>query len=293
MFHIEYPRSRWEEPGYTIAENTSSPPIRWADITTVVIHYPGHNTFAHPVSPSEMITHTRQSQRYYTDIKGYSLGYQWLVSLGGDIIQSRGFDYANAANAPANSYSVSIQIHCEGVGDDADEASPAQVASVNQIIAEATRRAGRPLTVVGHRDAKPTSCPGAKIYRQIQAGVFRPDDTPPSEDAQMKPLEVPRRAYDSRIGKGGPGPFAAGETRRIELGAITAAFVHLTAVGDGTTGYLTISGSPSPSPASILNFDADRITSDGAPIGCPTGAIWVTAHEASVDVIVDVFAETR
>jgi len=143
-----------------------------------VIHYPGFARFAHPASPSEVITHTRQEQRYYADGKGYSLGYQWLVTIDGDIIQSRGFDWANAANSPANGWSISIQLHCEGVGDDADEASPAQVAAVNQIIAEATRRAGRPLTVVGHRDTKPTSCPGAGIYRQIQAGVFRPDDTP-------------------------------------------------------------------------------------------------------------------
>lgn len=119
----------------------------------------------------------------------------------------------------------------------------------------------------------------------------RPDPVAnyPIPEDDMTPLDVPRRAYDSR--KAGS-KLQPGQTRTIDIGA-PSAFVHLTAVQSDGTGYLTISGTDVKSTASIVNYDTDRTESDGAPIGLPDGKLRVTAHGAAAHVIVDVFAEGR
>lgn len=121
----------------------------------------------------------------------------------------------------------------------------------------------------------------------IAAGSPDPVANYPIPEDDMTPLDVPRRAYDSR--KTGS-KLQPGQTLTVDIGA-PSAFVHLTAVQTDGVGYLTISGTDVKSTASIVNFDADRTESDGAPIGLPDGRLRVTAHGAAAHVIVDVFAE--
>lgn len=111
--------------------------------------------------------------------------------------------------------------------------------------------------------------------------------TTPTED-DMTPLAVPRRVYDSRA-EGAK--VAAGQTIVVDIGA-RAAFVHVTAAASDGDGWLSISGTDQVSPASIVNFDADRVESDGAPIALPDGKLRVTAHRSASHVVVDVFAES-
>lgn len=139
--------------------------------------------------------------------------------------------------------------------------------------------------------------------RWVIAG--RPDLQPeyPIPGDDMKPLVVPERAYDSRpqfqsdvtpallvANKSLPlGPFRAGETRRVVVGMCQSAHVHVTVVGT-KPGYVTISGSTTQSKASLANVDQDGVVSTGAPIATPDGAVYVTAPQGGVDVVVDVYA---
>lgn len=118
----------------------------------------------------------------------------------------------------------------------------------------------------------------------VNAGRLDPPRWKPEED-DMVPLPIPERVYDSRE-KGGL--FAAGETRKIPVGMCRSAFVHVTAIST-LPGYVSISGTDAPSPASLVNLDADGIASGGAPIGLPDGHVRVQAS-AACHIVVDVFA---
>lgn len=135
------------------------------------------------------------------------------------------------------------------------------------------------------------------------AGSPDPKTDYPIPGEEMKPLIVPERAYDSRpaeqggvteglliANKGLPlGPFRVGETRRIVVGMCQSAHVHLTVIGT-KPGFVTISGSTTKSTASLANVDQDGVAAAGAPIATPEGAIFVTAPQGGVDVVVDVYA---
>lgn len=139
--------------------------------------------------------------------------------------------------------------------------------------------------------------------RWVAAGSLDPQTDYPIPGDDMKPLTVPERAYDSRPGEQGAvtpgllvankslplGPFKAGETRRVVVGMCKSAHVHVTVIGT-KPGYVTISGSTTQSKASLANVDQDGVVSTGAPIATPDGAVYVTAPQGGVDVVVDVYA---
>ena len=127
---------------------------------------------------------------------------------------------------------------------------------------------------------QPIEIPNA---RRSYGGEFENVKLP--EEDPMTPLDVPDRVYDSRT-KGGQ--FKAGEVRKIPVGMCRMAHVHITAVGM-TPGWVSISGTDTPSESSLLNFDADGVMSAGAPIGLPDGHVRVKCS-APADIIVDVFA---
>lgn len=181
-------RSDWEEPGYRIADHTNSPPVDWSMVTNVTIHYPGGGTY--PAGDRVWAAnYVRSMQRSYVNSRGYSLGYNEVVTQSGIVVEARGAGTRCAANGTteANVTSYAIQIAATGLGDDADPASPAAIAAVRERVAWAQRQAGRKLAITGHRQHKATSCPGEAIYRQVLNGVFDvpyPTDPtpPPSED---------------------------------------------------------------------------------------------------------------
>ena len=187
-------RAGWEEPGWTVAEHTSSPPLDWDQIRNVCIHYPGDPSIPESPSRANFISYIQNTQRYYVTSRGYSIGYNAKV-WDGMSAEIRGDTFRCAANGntAVNQDSFAVQVRAEGLNADADPASAAEIEVVRDIIAWCERQAGRTLDIIGHRDVRSTGCPGDAIYNQIQAGVFRPvvkepamalklfklDDTPP------------------------------------------------------------------------------------------------------------------
>ena len=71
-------RRVWEQSGFTAAGHTSSPPVAQGMIDDVVIHYPGHDGVGNDTARD-----LANSQRYYCEQRGYSLGYNAVVDRAG------------------------------------------------------------------------------------------------------------------------------------------------------------------------------------------------------------------
>lgn len=162
-------RDRWEEPGYRVADHTTSPPVDFDALDTIVVHYPGGR-----VTVTDPVHYVRAVQRSYVSVRRYSIGYNVGVWLDGTEIELRGDAFRNAGNAVAgddgatNRRTLSIFVIVDGQAP----AAGVQVQTVRRIVDRVQRRVGRPLAVVGHGELEPTACPGAGISAQLTAGMF-------------------------------------------------------------------------------------------------------------------------
>jgi hypothetical protein len=194
VFAFDHPRSEWVPPAPPI----TGPALDWSKIRYIGIHYtaaddlidgdPGENW-------DRLDDYLRNIQTSYINspTRGYSIGYNAAVDARGETWELRGFDIRCAANSPGslNAQTVAILQLVDG----ADPASPAAVKATQAVIAEAQRRAGRPLTILGHRDlpgAIATACPGVGLRTQVTAGVFTPTDepSPPTLTPRSRPMWV-------------------------------------------------------------------------------------------------------
>ena len=266
-------RSVWEQPGFTVAEHTTSPPVAPAMIDAVVVHYVGASVTSDPV------TWLRNNQRYYATNRGYSLGYNGVVDRDGIMWQVRGLEFRNAANKGANNTSVSLLQLVSG--DTA--ANGVQVARTRRFVSDVQRWCGHPLTVLGHRDVGATACPGDAIYNQITTGEFDPSA---DKDLTMKIVSPPRRVYDSREDDN---PLPAQTVRAIPVGQESGAvFVNLTVTQQNASGYLTAWGAGAMPDVSNLNYGVkDICNTSWVPV--VDGHINVWSYSAT-HVLVDVQA---
>jgi len=267
-------RSVWEQPGFTIAEHTTSPPVAPAMIDAVVVHYPGHDGVG-----DDTARDLANSQRYYAENRGYSLGYNAVVDRAGVLWQVRGLEYRNAANKGANNTSVSVQLRVN-----LDEpGSAAAVTRVRRFVSDMERWCGHPLKVLGHRDVGATACPGDAIYNQITTGEFDPSA---DKDLTMKIVSPPRRVYDSREDDN---PLPAQTVRAIPVGQESGAvFVNLTVTQQNASGYLTAWGAGAMPDVSNLNYGVkDICNTSWVPV--VDGHINVWSYSAT-HVLVDVQA---
>ena len=267
-------RAVWEQSGFTVAEHTTSPPVAPAMIDSVVVHYPGHDGVG-----DDTARDLANSQRYYAENRGYSLGYNAVVDRAGVLWQVRGLEFRNAANKGANNTSVSVQMRVN-----LDEPGSAEaVTRVRRFVADMERWCGHPLTVLGHRDVGATACPGDAIYNQITTGEF---DTSADKDLTMKIVSPPRRVYDSREDDN---PLPAQTVRAIPVGQESGAvFVNLTVTQQNASGYLTAWGAGAMPDVSNLNYGVkDICNTSWVPV--VDGHINVWSYSAT-HVLVDVQA---
>ena len=172
---VVHERSEWEEPGYEVTG-----PDLPLEIDFIIVHYPGAD-FGAGLSNTEAIV--QAGQRDWTDNRGYSLGYNWIVGRAGltDIWEIRGFDYKNAANGPVdppnpdlgtngNDHSVSVEFITNVDG----ELSPEQI-EAGPVVANWIRDSlGRPLEAQPHSWVKPTACPGDPMRQLLDEGWLDP-----------------------------------------------------------------------------------------------------------------------
>jgi hypothetical protein len=160
-----HPRSEWEAPGQRVTG-----PSPTGQESAWVIHYAGAGT-----TPTEaaMPAYLRGQQNYSLTQNGYSLPYNYAVTIDGSQWELRGRDIRNAANKGSkppydqsnyNAYSQSILV---AWGDQQGPLPATAVAAINAIIAT---RPGR--QIQGHQDVEWTECPGAGTLAQINDGTI-------------------------------------------------------------------------------------------------------------------------
>jgi hypothetical protein len=134
-----------------------------------------------------MRTKIANMNAYYQRSRGYSLGYNYIISRDGVCWEVRGLDFGNAANTKRNSTSISVQFDVNGQ----DAATPAQVSRFNQFVRDARKEFGKELDVIGHFQVKPTGCPGEGIKKQLAAGLLNGKDVNPLSAAPASNKPVP------------------------------------------------------------------------------------------------------
>ena len=242
----DYGREAWVWSGYPIV----GPEPRWHSLVTPVAHHSGAETI-----PADSSSWLRAMQRDWTDRKGYSLGYGWLIEQGGDSYEIRGADYRNASNAGAgndnaNDWSTSFLFGTRSPGEPASDAA---IATANRLwhTRVVPRCWNEPTGWIGHTEIDATACPGHGNIARLAAGDF--DTQPPTTGGPMQYLNPARRILDSRL----LGDKPQGQrtiTVPPEIPATEAIMLTLTAVEPDGNGYVTVwSQGPRPD-ASHLNY---------------------------------------
>jgi hypothetical protein len=180
------PRSSWQDPAMPVRQPGQAA-LQMSRIRMFVAHYTAAQTV-----PTDTASYLRAIQRDYLVNRGYSIGYNFAVDRTGQAWECRGWDIQAAANRGYNDQTITVLCLVnwqDAMGD------PPMAVTFRNIGAEANRRTGRTLTVVGHNDIGATRCPGDGITAQLAAGALTPGTgpapTPPPPDPQPEPEPIP------------------------------------------------------------------------------------------------------
>lgn len=278
MSWVDRQRSAWEESEYRIADHTTSREMDWSRVQNIVIHYTGAQTVNRDTAKL-----LQDSQRYYVNNRGYSLGYSVAVDQDGVSWEIRGTDFIPAANKNYNGVTWVIQV----LVDWQDGCNRKMVETVRDLVWFARRKIGRDVPVIGHRDIGSTRCPGDGVYIQVQNKVFEPQTQKPLKEFEMQLVNPPVRAYDSRKGDGS---FADEETRSVQTGYQGAVFVNVTVVGANGDGFVTVWGDGARPDVSNVNYaTGDTIANSAWVPVANDGTIQVYCYRGC-DILIDVQA---
>lgn len=110
----------------------------------------------------------REIQRYHQQTKGwYDIAYSFLVSSDGTVFEGRGWERQGGHTKGHNSSSVGVAY----LGDGRQPVPEAALRSIRLLCEEADAVFDRQLQRLGHRDVGATACPGAQLYRWLEAGM--------------------------------------------------------------------------------------------------------------------------
>ncbi|XP_063228358.1 peptidoglycan-recognition protein 2-like [Bacillus rossius redtenbacheri] len=142
-------------------------PLAVSPAPFVVIHHGGTRTYC--TTQAECSRVTRGYQNYHMDTQGWAdIGYNFLVGEDGRVYEARGWDRTGAHAPPFNNQSVGICV----IGDFSDRLpNEAAMRALQQLVwcgvqkGELSAQYG----LLGHRQARPTLCPGDALYRAVAA----------------------------------------------------------------------------------------------------------------------------
>jgi hypothetical protein len=143
----------------------------------------------HSAGPADQSIRAIQDHHIETR-KMLDIGYNMLVrGTTGQIYIGRGWDMVGAHATGHNTIAYGVCV----IGT--DTISAAAKDSLRWLFAEAVRRSGHPLKILGHRDVARTACPGDGIHRWLQSGdLQRPRPAP----RLLRLLDPPLRGPDVR-----------------------------------------------------------------------------------------------
>lgn len=145
----------------------------------VTVHYEGEG-WSWPWDHSTCDNKVRAMQDYHMDVRGWSdIAYNYLGCPHNYLFEGRGYDRRSSANGDTYPNSVSFAIQAMW-GDKAGARVPDNLKrSVRYGIDLLRSKGGASNKLLGHRDWKPTSCPGDELYAWVQQGCPLPYTAPP------------------------------------------------------------------------------------------------------------------
>lgn len=170
------------------------------------IHYEGPKvgTFPHASCASKV----RGIQAFHMDGRGWAdIAYTAVVCPHGYVFEGRWIGARTGANGtnPGNDAAYAV-MGLMGQGDPLPAAMVEAIAETTAFLRDNGRAGPR---VNGHRDWKPTACPGEPLYAEVRAGRFtgsRPpkptNPNPPTEEQELMAVadEIKREIEDSKNG---------------------------------------------------------------------------------------------
>jgi hypothetical protein len=108
----------------------------------------------------------REVEKIHLNNGWAGVGYNFMVDQNGVIYEGRGWNRVGAHCPNHNRSGLGVYVALGG------DQSPSEAAkrAVLALYQEAVKKAGHPLTKMGHRDGKQTQCPGDKLYAWVKAG---------------------------------------------------------------------------------------------------------------------------
>lgn len=138
----------------------------------VAIHYMGGEGKATPSSHAKCAGIVQGIQRGHINDRGWiDVAYSFLVCVHGYVFEGRGLHKRTAANRSPignqNFYAV-----C-GLVNDLDDLTPELIQGIKDACQYLRTKGSAGDQIIGHRNLVSTSCPGKKLYKEVQKGTFK------------------------------------------------------------------------------------------------------------------------
>lgn len=136
----------------------------------LVIHYDSTDQGLASKPLSASLDYWRRTRAFHTGpSRGWDdIGYSFLATAQGYIVEGRGLYKAQAAQPGGNTSHYSVTL----ATGPTDTITPEQIDAVRWLRQWLMEDHGNAGTVLGHRDFISTSCPGARAYALVEDGTF-------------------------------------------------------------------------------------------------------------------------
>lgn len=129
----------------------------WSQRSEFIVHY----------SEGPKTQTVRAIQDFHMDGNGWSdIGYNFLVDYKGRIYEGRGWLTVGAHAPGHNTSGIGVCM----IGRNGDD-TPAAKRAIRWLYDQASKKAGRKLTMLGHKDVYATSCPGTRLHAWVRRGM--------------------------------------------------------------------------------------------------------------------------
>lgn len=141
----------------------------------------GHYSLGEELGRPDTAEWVRQIQAFHMGPqRGWAdIGYNFLIDVYGNVFEGRGWNYAGAHCPGFNTRGIGVCF----LGDDdpgVNDVSDAAKTSFKLLYQQAEKITPKHLQVLGHRDGKPTGCPGDELYAWLKGGMHLDAYVPPA-----------------------------------------------------------------------------------------------------------------
>lgn len=175
------------------------------DHPSVTFHYVGGG-WEFPWDHSSCDDKVRGIQVDHMDNRDWSdIGYNYLVCPHNYCYEGRGYDRRSSANGSDSANNASFAVCALWGAASADDPLPLGLKRAFHFARSILQRFGGATTIVkGHRDWKPTTCPGDQIYAWIQAGIPLPSVGEPDMTTDASVRAIVKEEIRAACVDGGP-----------------------------------------------------------------------------------------